>query len=246
MVEDVLANFVHDDYHADLVHVTVGGDTIQGTMLHPFWVIKRKDLDERTIRSHLEPPPEGSQIPGRWVDATDLKIGDQLLLRDGSQGVIENVRHEHVNTTVYNFAVADLRCYAVRQYQILVHNMCGKVGGSNAPSTGVGKYSIGPYNELKDQVLGLNAHHVGQQAAMKKLVPGYDPATAPTILVPKVGHTIRGPNGIVSRSLDGLDTARSVIARDINELRRVYPDIPNSRLQELIDMNKQLYPSMNK
>ncbi len=134
VLKDVLANFVHDDYHADLVHVTVGGDTIQGTMLHPFWVISGKDLDERTIRSHLEQPPEGSQIPGRWVDATDLKIGDQLLLRDGSQGVIENVRHEHVNTTVYNFAVADLRCYAVGQHQILVHNMCGEVGGSNAPS----------------------------------------------------------------------------------------------------------------
>ena len=134
VLKDVLANFVHDDYHADLVHVTVGGDTIQGTMLHPFWVISGKDLDERTIRSHLEQPPEGSQIPGRWVDATDLKIGDQLLLRDGSQGVIENVRNEHVNTTVYNFAVADLRCYAVGQHQILVHNMCGEVGGSNAPS----------------------------------------------------------------------------------------------------------------
>ena len=137
MVEEVVANFVHDDYHADLVHVTVGGDTIQGTMLHPFWVISGKDLDERTIRSHLEQPPEGSQIPGRWVDATDLKIGDQLLLRDGSQGVIENVRNEHVNTTVYNFAVADLRCYAVGQHQILVHNMCGKVGGSNAFNSGV-------------------------------------------------------------------------------------------------------------
>ena len=135
VLEDVLANFVHDDYHADLVHVTVGGDTIQGTMLHPFWVISGKDLDERTIRSHLEPPPEGSQIPGRWVDATDLKIGDQLLLRDGSQGVIENVRHEHVNTTVYNFAVADLRCYAVGQHQILVHNTCGKVGGSSDPNS---------------------------------------------------------------------------------------------------------------
>ena len=134
VLKDVLANFVHHDYHADLVHVTVADDTIQGTMLHPFWVISGKDLDERTIRSHLEQPPEGSQIPGRWVDATDLKIGDQLLLQDGSQEVIENVRHEHVNTTVYNFAVADLRCYAVGQHQILVHNMCGEVGGSNAPS----------------------------------------------------------------------------------------------------------------
>lgn len=70
---------------------------------------------------------------------------------------------------------------------------------SVAPS-GTGKFLVGPYNELKGQVPGLDAHHVGQQAAMKRLVPGYDPATVPSILVPKVGHTIRGPNGIVSRS----------------------------------------------
>lgn len=30
------------------------------------------------------------------------------------------------------------------------------------------------------------------------------------------------------------------------ELRRVYPDIPNSKLQELIEMNKKLYPEMRK
>ena len=30
--------------------------------------------------------------------------------------------------------------------------------------------------------------------------------------------------------------------RDIFELRRVYPDIPNSQLQELILLNKATYP----
>lgn len=78
---------------------------------------------------------------------------------------------------------------------------------------------------------------------MKDVVPGYDPATAPAILVPKVGHTVRGPNGVVSRSMDGLNSARDVIARDIRELRRVYPDIPNSQLQELIRLNREMYPN---
>ena len=77
-------------------------------------------------------------------------------------------------------------------------------------------------------------------------IPGYDPATAPAILVPKVGHTIRGPNGIVSRSTKGFKSARDVIARGIRELRRVYPDVPNSQLQELIQMNKNLYPGVNR
>ncbi len=77
---------------------------------------------------------------------------------------------------------------------------------------------------------------------MRKAVDGYDPATAPAILVPKVGHTIKGPNGIVSRSTKGLDTARKIVARDIKELRRVYPEIPNSKLQELVKLNKEMYP----
>ena len=35
---------------------------------------------------------------------------------------------------------------------------------------------------------------------MKNLVDNYAPKIAPAINVPKVGNTISGPNGIVSRS----------------------------------------------
>jgi hypothetical protein len=109
--------------------------------------------------------------------------------------------------------------------------------GSNS-----GLYRVGPYNQLNGTVRGLDAHHVGQKALLQRMIPGYNPATGPSILVPKVGHTIRGPNGIVSRNTNGLNTPRSVVARDIRELRRVYPDIPNANLQRLINMNKDLYP----
>ena len=112
--------------------------------------------------------------------------------------------------------------------------------------SGPGKFGVGPYNEMKGAVAGLDAHHAGQSVAMKKVVAGYDHNTSPSILVPKVGHTIKGPNGIVSRSTKGIDNARDILARDINELRRVYPDIPNARLQELIEMNKSMYPEMTK
>jgi hypothetical protein len=107
---------------------------------------------------------------------------------------------------------------------------------------GAGKYSVGAYSEIRGTVAGMDAHHVGQKALMQDLIPGYDAMTAPAILVPKVGHTIKGPNGIVSRSVDGLSTPRDVLARDIRELRRVYPDVPNSSLQDLIQMNKDFYP----
>ena len=55
------------------------------------------------------------------------------------------------------------------------------------------RYSVGPYDDLTAIRSGFDAHHVGQKAAMRRLVPGYDPATAPSILVPRVGHTVRAP-----------------------------------------------------
>jgi len=86
----------------------------------------------------------------------------------------------------------------------------------------------------------LDAHHVGQRALMKKFISGYNPNTAPAILVPKQGHTLG--SGVLSRGTTDFLNARQVHARDIFELRRVYPNIPNSSLQQLIELNKSMYP----
>ncbi|MFP1830935.1 RHS repeat-associated core domain-containing protein, partial [Lonsdalea quercina] len=118
------------------------------------------------------------------------------------------------------------------------------------------KWDVGSYEDLRDSVkgqdLGLDAHHVGQKAVMKDLVEGYDPKTAPSILVPKEGHTrvLNNEIGVVSRSKINPNTGlpftspRDVIARDVRELRRVYSDVPNSKLQELIQLNKDKYPEL--
>lgn len=110
---------------------------------------------------------------------------------------------------------------------------------------GTGKYQVVAYKDIKG-VEGLDAHHAGQKAVMKKLVDNYDPYTAPAINVPKVGHTIKGPNGIISRSTKGIENPRQLLARDIIELRRVYDDIPNAKLKSLIELNKKMYPEMRK
>jgi len=106
-------------------------------------------------------------------------------------------------------------------------------------------FTVGEYGSLRKIAVGtgLDAHHVGQQAVMKNLLGDfYNSQTAPAILVPKTGHTVSGAGGVVSRTTEGLNSARQVVARDIFELRRVYPDVPNSSLQQLIDMNKTKYP----
>ncbi|MWP50462.1 MULTISPECIES: RHS repeat domain-containing protein, partial [unclassified Gilliamella] len=113
------------------------------------------------------------------------------------------------------------------------------------PGSGI-KYEVGIHEVLKVKGagIGLDSHHVGQKAVMSKFIPGYDLEKAPAILVPKQGHTIKDPitNTVVSRSTKGINSARDLLARDIKELKRVYPDIPNSKLKELIELNKQMYP----
>ncbi|QZY95502.1 hypothetical protein [Pantoea dispersa] len=87
---------------------------------------------------------------------------------------------------------------------------------------------------------------------MKDLVEGYDPATAPAILFPRVSHAVSKEGlGILSRSQINPKTglpfanARYVVARDIRKLRRVYPDIPDSKLQELLKLNKSMYSEIS-
>jgi hypothetical protein len=107
-----------------------------------------------------------------------------------------------------------------------------------------GKYEVGAYKALRAGAeSGLEAHHVGQAAVMENLVANYSRDTAPAILVPKLGHTL-GENTL-ARNLN-VNNARDLLARDIKELCRVYPDIPNDQLQKLIDLNKQMYPEMAK
>ena len=81
---------------------------------------------------------------------------------------------------------------------------------------------------------------------MDKLVANYDEMKAPAILVPSVGHT-RTQDGVGIVSRRPITNARELLARDIRELRRVYGDtISNKQLQELINLNKSMYPEMNK
>ena len=107
-------------------------------------------------------------------------------------------------------------------------------------------YKVGSYQDIKG-VKNLDAHHIGQKAIMKKFIANYDESKAPAINVPKLGHTKRHPTrGIISRSSKGITNARQLLARDIAELKRVYPDVPKSAIKKLIDMNKKMYPEMRK
>lgn len=152
-------------------------------------------------------------------------IGAELVDKDGNVFQVEHIYRETLENgseKVYNFKVDDYHTYFVGRTMILVHNA---------------KYDVGKYNEMPNEP-GMDKHHVPQKAVMKKLDPNYDPATGPSIQVPKEGHTIKGPRGTVSRSTKGINSPSELIMRDISELKRVYPDIPESSINELINMFK--------
>ena len=69
---------------------------------------------------------------------------------------------------------------------------------------------------------------------------------ASAINVSKLGYTIKADKGVLDRSTKGISSARQLLACDIKEVRRVYPDIPNGELRVLINMNKLKYPEMRR
>ena len=108
-------------------------------------------------------------------------------------------------------------------------------------------FDVGPYNVLRKMIAGsgmnATAHHVGQTTLMKRFIPGYVRSTGPAIVVPGQGHisNIVG-RGRLNNIARVFANPRDLLARDIMELRRVYPDIPRAKLQELIQLNKKMYP----
>ena len=120
------------------ISVTVAGERIDSTSRHPYFVVRGDELEGRPRLEHLARVPEEATTPGRWVDATDLRVGDELLLRDGRIEKIDHVRLYAFFDTVYNFEVEDLHCYAVGWSGILVHNNNGPEGSApQNPSRGV-------------------------------------------------------------------------------------------------------------
>ncbi len=102
-----------------------GGETIEATGGHPFWVISGEELDKRLVPEHCPAEVPNAAIPARWVNAIDLRIGDVLFTRDGRRVPATNVSVRHVKMKVYNLQVEGLENYAVGYSGILVHNTSG-------------------------------------------------------------------------------------------------------------------------
>lgn len=100
-------------------------------------------------------------------------------------------------------------------------------------------FQVGRFNDLQRVSRvgdGLDLHHVGQTHPLKQVISNYNRQSAPAIALPRFQHTrIPTFKGVYSGS------PRQQLSQDIINLRR-YTNAPNSSLQELIRLNKEVYP----
>ncbi len=123
------------EYVGETIRVMVAGEWIESTRHHPFWVAEGKNLADRPTPEHVAAAmAEGGTLPGRWVDAGDLELGDLVLFKDGRRAPIEAIEVHLVAVQVYNFQVEGLHNYAVGLDSVLAHNNCAanNSGGANA------------------------------------------------------------------------------------------------------------------
>ncbi len=125
----VIETFQHD-HDGEMVRVEMETESIESTGHHPWWVVRGENLEHRPQPEHVPHNPTGFQGQGRWVDATDLRVGDMLLLKSGEEAPITDLSRRHVSTKVYNFHVEEFHCYAVGNSQALVHNNSKALGRS--------------------------------------------------------------------------------------------------------------------
>jgi hypothetical protein len=111
-------------YEGDVLSIEAGGDRIEATIHHPFWVVEGEELADRTIPRELaEGEDEGQSIPGRWVDSHELRIGDILLNRLGERTPVTAISKRHEDRfEVTNLTIEDAHNYSVGNGSLLVHN----------------------------------------------------------------------------------------------------------------------------
>ena len=104
--------FIHNEEKDNITiyRIKVNNEIIETTGNHPFYV------------------------DGVYKDAKDLKVGEKLLMKDGSLHKIEEISYYESNALVYNIKVEDNHNYYVGE-GYLVHNKGGG-GGSSSGSMG--------------------------------------------------------------------------------------------------------------
>jgi hypothetical protein len=135
--------------------------------------------------------PANATSPGRWVDSCDLRVGDEVLLRDGRIVPLDAVAFRPFEGYVYNMEVDERRYYTVGRNSVLVYNANGELPGmEGAPPNRTLNDPLPPNPKKPTQA---NPHAPDPQATGPHTVLGT--RTDPTSLI----HSIRPTQGASGR-----------------------------------------------
>ena len=109
-------------YSGDIIKFAHQDDVIEATSNHPIWVVEGENLENRPKCRCLNDFDNELRNNGRWVEAKDLQVGDELLSRTGEAVHILSVESHIEETMVFNFDIDDFHTYAVGVREVLVHN----------------------------------------------------------------------------------------------------------------------------
>ena len=121
ILADVIEPLVHA-YRGDLITVVIGGDKIEATGNHPFWVISGENLADRPVARDVPVHEQGTTAGGRWIEARDLRVADTLLRNNGQSVRVDNVYEFSENLIVHNLEISMFHNYSVGSMGVLVHN----------------------------------------------------------------------------------------------------------------------------
>ena len=135
--------------------VNVNGEEIVCTGGHPFYVVNA-EAERRIVQFE----GDASNGKGAWICANELRIGDKLLLANGTVVTITAMQVERLDVpqTTYNFEVSEAHTYYVSDSKILVHNMCQRPQQPDR-ITGYTKHGL-------NQVLGRDGHGVSPKGIL--------------------------------------------------------------------------------
>ena len=107
----VIKTFIHENNSNDLYQLSINGEILEVTNIHPFYV--KRDWNKWY----------------QWIEAQDLKTWDELLLHNWTYEKIEKIVHRPYQWNVYNIEVENMHNYYAGKWY-LVHNKIDPEGQS--------------------------------------------------------------------------------------------------------------------
>jgi RHS repeat-associated protein len=160
---------VYVNLHRDVIEMSFGSSA--------------KDV-EKLVVTHEHP---FHTRDGRWVPAGDLKIGDEVMTRDGSWLALQQVVDIPDNVSTHNFMVADDHNYFVGRSGLWVHNCCGGLWTATRRSTA----AQNAYRHFLDHGADFGAKNAVEYAKMAKDFLHNPGATTLTITRRSNGDIVR-------------------------------------------------------